>query len=51
MKLADFSLSKRLTNTIGYNTRASTLLYIAPEILNLLNPSKLGSDYTDVVNI
>jgi serine/threonine protein kinase len=51
VKLADFGLSKRLTNTTGYNTRAGTLLYMAPEVLNFLNPSKPGSDYTDAVDI
>jgi serine/threonine protein kinase len=49
--LADFGLSKRLTNTTGYNTQAGTLSYIAPEILNFLNPSKLRLDYTDAVDI
>lgn len=45
MKLADFGLSKRLTNTTGYNTRAGSQSYMAPEILDLV------SDYTDAVDI
>jgi serine/threonine protein kinase len=49
--LADFGLSKRLTNTIGYNTQAGTQLYIAPEILDFLNLYKLRLDYTDAVDI
>ena len=51
MKLADFGLSKKLTNTTGYNTRASTWSYMAPEILDFLNPYEPGSDYTDAVDI
>ena len=51
MKLADFGLSKRLTNTTGYNTRAGTQSYMAPEILDFLNSYKPGSDYTDAVDI
>jgi serine/threonine protein kinase len=51
VKLADFGLSKRLTNTTGYNTQASTWLYMALEILDFLNLYKLGSDYTDAVDI
>jgi serine/threonine protein kinase len=51
VKLADFGLSKRLTNNTGYNTRAGTQAYTAPEILNFLNPSELRSGYTDVVDI
>ena len=49
--MADFGLSKRLTNTTGYNTRAGTQLYMAPEILGFLNTSKPKSDYTDAVDI
>ena len=51
MKLADFGLSKRLTNTTGYNTRAGTQSYMAPEILDFLNLYKLGLDYTDAIDI
>jgi serine/threonine protein kinase len=51
VKLADFGLSKILTNTTGYNTRAGTQSYMAPEILDFLNPYELGSDYTDAVDI
>lgn len=51
MKLADFGLSKRLTNTTVYNTRAGTRSYMAPEILDFLNLYEPGSDYTDAVDI
>ena len=51
MKLADFGLSKRLTNTTGYNTRAGTQSYMAPEILDFLNLYEPGLDYTDAVDI
>jgi serine/threonine protein kinase len=51
VKLADFGLSKRLTNTTGYNTRAGTQSYMAPEILDFLNLYEPGSDYTDAVDI
>jgi serine/threonine protein kinase len=51
VKLADFGLSKRLTSNTGYNTRTGTQAYMAPEILNFLNPSELRSGYTDAVDI
>lgn len=51
MKLADFGLSKRLTNATGYNTRAGSHLYMAPEILDFLHPHEPGSKYTDAVDI
>ena len=51
MKLADFGLSKRLTNSTGFHTRAGTQSYMAPEILGFLNPSQLGSDYTNAVDM
>lgn len=49
--MADFGLSKRLTNTTGFYTRAGTESYMAPEILGFLNPSQPGSDYTHAVDI
>ena len=49
--MADFGLSKRLTNTTGYNTQAGTLSYMAPEILDFLNPYEPRSDYTNAVDI
>ena len=51
MKLADFGLSKRLTDTTGYNTRAGTFSYMAPELLNLLDSYEPRSDYTNSVDI
>lgn len=51
VKLADFGLSKRLTNTTGFHTRAGTQSYMAPEILGFLNPSQPESDYTIAVDI
>lgn len=51
MKLADFGLSKRLTNTAGYNTLTGTQAYMAPEIRYFLNSYEPESYYTDAVDI
>jgi len=48
VKLADFGLSKRLTDTTAYYTRGGTQSYMAPEILNFLS---IGADYTNAVDI
>lgn len=49
--MADFGLSKRLTDTTGYNTRAGSHLYMAPELLNLPDSYNPSSDYTNSVDI
>jgi len=52
VKLADFGLSKRLTDTTGYHTRSGTQSYMAPEMLNYLpGTDTLDSDYTNAVDI
>ena len=52
MKLADFGLSKRLTDTTGYKTAGvGTLSYMAPEIINSLDSHKSGPDYTNAIDI
>jgi serine/threonine protein kinase len=51
VKLADFGLSKRLTDTTTYNTLGGTLSYMAPEILNLLESGGSCSNYTNAIDI
>jgi serine/threonine protein kinase len=48
VKLADFGLSKRLTDSSAYHTKAGTQSYMAPEILNSLDGS---SKYTNAIDI
>jgi serine/threonine protein kinase len=48
VKLADFGLSKRLTDTTAFHTRSGTPSYLAPEILNYLN---ISANYTNAVDI
>jgi serine/threonine protein kinase len=51
VKLADFGLSKRLTDATGYHTRAGTQAYMAPEVQNLIESGVAGSDYTNAVDM
>lgn len=51
VKLADFGLSKKLTDTTAYYTRAGTQSYMAPEMLNYLDTSAASSEYTNAVNL
>lgn len=49
VKLADFGLSKRLTELTAYRTKGGTLSYMAPEILDYLDmPSE---EYTNAVDL
>jgi serine/threonine protein kinase len=49
VKLADFGLSKRLTEITAYRTRSGTPSYMAPEILDYLDtPSE---EYTNAVDL
>jgi len=50
VKLADFGLSKRLTDSTAYHTSAGTLPYMAPEILNYLDLDTSGK-YTNAVDL
>jgi calcium/calmodulin-dependent protein kinase I len=49
VKLADFGLSKRLTDTTAFHTRNGSLPYMAPEILNYLPGG--STDYTNSVDM
>lgn len=51
VKLADFGLSKRLTDATGYSTRSGTRDYMAPEMLGYLKPDKPSAHYTSAVDI
>jgi serine/threonine protein kinase len=48
VKLADFGLSKKLTDSTAYHTKAGTQSYMAPEMLYSPDGS---SDYTDAIDI
>jgi serine/threonine protein kinase len=49
VKLADFGLSKRLTETTAYRTKSGTLSYMAPEILEYLDTPR--GEYTNAVDL
>jgi serine/threonine protein kinase len=49
VKLADFGLSKRLTELTAYRTKSGTQSYMAPEILDYLDTS--SEDYTNAVDL
>ncbi|KAH7333198.1 kinase-like domain-containing protein [Rhexocercosporidium sp. MPI-PUGE-AT-0058] len=51
VKLADFGLSKRLTDTTAFYTKNGTQSYMAPEILNYLNAEDSHDHYTNSVDI
>lgn len=51
IKLADFGLSKRLTETTGYHTRIGTQSYMAPELLNYVETDIYNPDYTDAIDL
>ncbi|KAG4433508.1 hypothetical protein IFR05_011017 [Cadophora sp. M221] len=51
IKLADFGLSKRLTDTTAFYTKSGTQSYMAPEILNYLNGQDSSDQYTNSVDI
>ncbi|KAK0111120.1 hypothetical protein ONS95_001496 [Cadophora gregata] len=51
VKLADFGLSKRLTESTAFNTKGGTQSYMAPEILNYLNLAEGSEQYTNSVDI
>jgi serine/threonine protein kinase len=49
VKLADFGLSKRLTETTAYRTKGGTQSYMAPEILEYLDTP--SGEYTNAVDL
>ncbi|PVH75199.1 Pkinase-domain-containing protein, partial [Cadophora sp. DSE1049] len=51
VKLADFGLSKRLTDSTAFNTKGGTQSYMAPEILNYLSMPEGTEQYTNSVDI
>jgi len=51
VKLADFGLSKRLTETTTFYTRGGTQSYMAPEVLDYLDDHHTSSKYTNAVDI
>src|ERR1700712_396312 len=52
VKLADFGISKRLTDSTGYSSRGvGTLTYMAPEIIKFLDSPEPGQHYSNAVDI
>jgi serine/threonine protein kinase len=51
VKLADFGLSKKLTETTAYHTKSGTQSYTAPEILNYLDTDAPSAEYTNAVDL
>ncbi|KAH9208047.1 kinase-like domain-containing protein [Leptodontidium sp. 2 PMI_412] len=51
VKLADFGLSKKLTDTTAFYTKSGTQSYMAPEILNYLSGQDSNDQYTNSVDI
>lgn len=51
IKLADFGLSKRLTESTVYKTIAGTERYMAPEILEYIDTESSSGKYTNAVDL
>ncbi|KFY30171.1 hypothetical protein V494_08235 [Pseudogymnoascus sp. VKM F-4513 (FW-928)] len=51
VKLADFGLSKRLTETTAYDTKGGTQSYMAPEVLDYDVTDISGTEYTNAVDL
>ncbi|KFZ25320.1 hypothetical protein V502_00199, partial [Pseudogymnoascus sp. VKM F-4520 (FW-2644)] len=51
VKLADFGLSKRMTETTAYYTKSGTQPYMAPEILDCLDTDTSSMGYTNAVDL
>ncbi|KFZ22766.1 hypothetical protein V502_02755 [Pseudogymnoascus sp. VKM F-4520 (FW-2644)] len=51
VKLADFGLSKRLTETTAYYTKSGTQSYMAPEIFDYLDTDTPSTEYTNAVDL
>ncbi|OAA67647.1 Protein kinase-like domain protein [Cordyceps fumosorosea ARSEF 2679] len=51
VKLADFGLSKRLTDGSTYNSRIGTQAYMAPEVYGYDNPHSSSIAYTNAVDL
>lgn len=51
IKLADFGLSKKLTETTAYYTKGGTQSYMAPEVLDYLDTDTPSGEYTNAVDL
>lgn len=51
IKLADFGLSKKLTETTAYRSSTGTKPYMAPEMLHYLRRDTTGTAYTNAVDL
>lgn len=51
VKLADFGLSKRLTESTAYHTKSGTRSYMAPEMLDYLDLDAPSAEYTNAVDL
>ncbi|KFZ23289.1 hypothetical protein V502_02232 [Pseudogymnoascus sp. VKM F-4520 (FW-2644)] len=51
VKLADFGLSKRLTETTAYHTKSGTQSFMAPEILDYADTDTPSTEYTNAVDL
>ncbi len=51
VKLADFGLSKKLTETTAFYTKGGTQSYMAPEILNYFGTQTTSAEYTNAVDV
>jgi serine/threonine protein kinase len=51
VKLADFGLSKKLTESTAYHTKSGTQSYTAPEILGYLDADEPSTEYTNAVDL
>jgi serine/threonine protein kinase len=51
VKLADFGLSKRLTESTAYRTMTGTLSYMAPEIHPYLDTYTPSAEYTNAIDL
>jgi calcium/calmodulin-dependent protein kinase I len=51
LELADFGLSKRLTESTAYYTKSGTLPYMAPEIHPSLDNHTSNGEYTNAIDL
>lgn len=51
VKLGDFGLSKRLTETTAYRTKSGTQSYMAPEALGYIDADTPDTEYTNAIDL
>jgi serine/threonine protein kinase len=51
IKICDLGLSKQLTDTTAFQTKAGTQSYMAPEMLNYLDDDNDTGEYTNAVDL